>query len=94
MGGPGRSMRAWSRGAHHGLPLDSKTFGGGWVYGMGETDDGKNLVSVGIVVGLDSRDPTLDGHRKLQEMKLNASLEHRCQTLALPRWCRSREVGA
>ena len=54
-----------------GYPLDSKTFGGGWVYGMGETSDGKNLVSVGLVVGLDSRDPTLDGHRKLQEMKLN-----------------------
>ena len=54
-----------------GYPLDSKTFGGGWVYGMGKTDDGKNLVSVGLVVGLDSRDPTLDGHRKLQEMKVN-----------------------
>jgi len=57
-----------------GYPLDAKTFGGGWVYGMGETSDGKNLVSVGIVVGLDSRDPTLDGHRKLQEMKTNPKI--------------------
>lgn len=57
-----------------GYPLDAKTFGGGWVYGMGKTDDGKNLVSVGIVVGLDSRDPTLDGHRKLQEMKVNPKI--------------------
>ncbi len=57
-----------------GYPLDAKTFGGGWVYGMGETSDGKNLVSVGLVVGLDSRDPTLDGHRKLQEMKLNPKI--------------------
>ena len=57
-----------------GCPLDAKTFGGGWVYGMGKTDDGKNLVSVGIVVGLDSRDPTLDGHRKLQEMKVNPKI--------------------
>ena len=54
-----------------GYPLDSKTFGGGWIYGMGKTDDGKNLVSVGLVVGLDASDPTLDGHRQLQRMKLN-----------------------
>src|SRR5436190_665836 len=54
-----------------GYPLDSDTFGGGWVYGMGETDGGKNLVSVGLVIGLDYRDPTLDGHRELQRMKLN-----------------------
>ena len=54
-----------------GYPLDSRTFGGGWVYGMGETEGGKNLVSIGIVVGLDYRDPTMDGHRQLQRMKLN-----------------------
>ncbi len=54
-----------------GYPLDSHTFGGGWVYGMGATEGGKNLVSVGLVVGLDYRDPTMDAHRKLQEMKQN-----------------------
>ncbi|MGE3171943.1 MAG: 4Fe-4S dicluster domain-containing protein [Planctomycetota bacterium] len=54
-----------------GYPLDTKTFGGGWVYGMGPTEGGKNLVSVGLVVGLDYRDPTMDGHRQLQRMKLN-----------------------
>jgi electron-transferring-flavoprotein dehydrogenase len=54
-----------------GWPLDSRTFGGGWVYGMGATDAGKNLVSIGLVVGLDYRDPTMDGHRQLQRMKLN-----------------------
>ena len=54
-----------------GYPLDAKTFGGGWVYGMGENGDGKNLVSVGLVVGLDYRDPTMDAHRQLQRMKLN-----------------------
>ncbi len=54
-----------------GYPLDSKTFGGGWIYGMGETSEGKNLVSVGLVVGLDYRDPTMDAHRQLQRMKLN-----------------------
>jgi len=54
-----------------GYPLDSKTFGGGWIYGMGATEGGKNLVSVGLVVGLDYRDPTMDAHRQLQRMKLN-----------------------
>jgi electron-transferring-flavoprotein dehydrogenase len=54
-----------------GYPLDANTFGGGWVYGMGETSDGKNLVSVGLVVGLDYHDPTMDCHRQLQRMKLN-----------------------
>ncbi|MFK7738896.1 MAG: 4Fe-4S dicluster domain-containing protein [Planctomycetota bacterium] len=58
-----------------GYPLDSKTFGGGWIYGMGETSDGKNLVSVGLVVGLDYRDPTMDGHRQLQRMKLNPKVK-------------------
>jgi electron-transferring-flavoprotein dehydrogenase len=38
---------------------------------MGATDAGKNLVSIGLVVGLDYRDPTMDGHRQLQRMKLN-----------------------
>jgi electron-transferring-flavoprotein dehydrogenase len=54
-----------------GYPLDSRTFGGGWIYGMGATEGGKNLVSVGLVVGLDYQDPTMDAHRQLQRMKLN-----------------------
>jgi len=54
-----------------GYPLDSHTFGGGWIYGMGATEGGKNLVSIGLVVGLDYRDPTMDAHRQLQRMKLN-----------------------
>jgi len=54
-----------------GYPLDARTFGGGWVYGMGETEGGKNLVSIGLVVGLDYQDPSLDPHRQFQRMKLN-----------------------
>jgi electron-transferring-flavoprotein dehydrogenase len=54
-----------------GYPLDSHTFGGGWVYGMGACEGGKNLVSVGLVIGLDYRDPTMDVHRQLQRMKLH-----------------------
>ncbi|MFY9345191.1 MAG: electron transfer flavoprotein-ubiquinone oxidoreductase [Planctomycetota bacterium] len=54
-----------------GYPLDSHTFGGGWIYGMGQSEGDKNLVSVGLVVGLDAHDPTLDAHRQLQRFKLN-----------------------
>ncbi|MEO6597900.1 MAG: electron transfer flavoprotein-ubiquinone oxidoreductase [Planctomycetota bacterium] len=57
-----------------GYPLDSQTFGGGWVYGMGKTEGGKNLVSIGLVVGLDCPDPTMDAHRQLQRMKVNPKI--------------------
>ncbi len=54
-----------------GYPLKPETFGGGWVYGMGQTSDGKDMVSIGLVVGLDYKDPSLDPHREFQRMKLN-----------------------
>lgn len=47
-----------------GFPLDSHTFGGGFVYGFTET-----RVSVGLVVGLDYRDPFLDPHGLFQRFK-------------------------
>jgi electron-transferring-flavoprotein dehydrogenase len=47
-----------------GYPLDSQTFGGGFVYGFGE-----ERVSVGLVVGLDYRDPFLDPHGLFQQYK-------------------------
>ena len=47
-----------------GWPLDSKTFGGGFVYGFTE-----ERVSVGLVVGLDYRDPFLDPHGLFQQYK-------------------------
>jgi len=47
-----------------GWPLDQRTFGGSFLYGM--RDD--QLV-VGLVVGLDYRDPWLDPHRELQRLK-------------------------
>jgi len=57
-----------------GFPLDSSTYGGGWVYGMSG-----NKVSVGYVVGLDYRNPTTDPHRIYQVFKthpwLRAMLE-------------------
>jgi electron-transferring-flavoprotein dehydrogenase len=47
-----------------GAPLDTKTFGGGFIYGFTDT-----LVSVGLVVGLDYDDPFLDPHALFQQFK-------------------------
>ena len=49
-----------------GYPLRSDTFGGGWIYSME-----RNLVSLGLVVGLDYPDPLLDPHREFQRFKLH-----------------------
>jgi electron-transferring-flavoprotein dehydrogenase len=53
-------------GVYHtlGWPLDMRTFGGGFVYDMGE-----DLLSVGFVVGLDAPDPFLDPHGLFQKFK-------------------------
>ncbi|MFH1680797.1 MAG: electron transfer flavoprotein-ubiquinone oxidoreductase [Candidatus Eisenbacteria bacterium] len=47
-----------------GHPLAKDTYGGGWIYGMAN-----GLVSIGLVVGLDYRDPFLDPHERFQEWK-------------------------
>ena len=47
-----------------GWPLQSNCFGGGWLYPMG-----KNMVSLGLVAGLDSSSQNLDVHQKLQDLK-------------------------
>ncbi|MBA2565086.1 MAG: electron transfer flavoprotein-ubiquinone oxidoreductase, partial [Gemmatimonadetes bacterium] len=47
-----------------GYPLDTATFGGGWIYHMAD-----RLVSVGYVVGLGHEDPFLDPHRIFQRYK-------------------------
>jgi electron-transferring-flavoprotein dehydrogenase len=52
-----------------GFPLDSRTYGGGWVYGMSG-----NKVSVGFVVGLDYRHPETDPHRIFQAYKTHPFL--------------------
>lgn len=49
-----------------GWPLPRDAFGGSWMYPMGG-----NLVSLGLVVGLDYRQTTLDVHQMLQRMKLH-----------------------
>ncbi len=47
-----------------GYPLPRDAFGGSWMYPMGN-----GLVSLGLVVGLDYRQSTLDVHELLQQMK-------------------------
>jgi electron-transferring-flavoprotein dehydrogenase len=49
-----------------GWPLPGDAFGGSWCYPMGPEQ-----VSIGLVVGLDARDATLDVHESLQRMKLH-----------------------
>ena len=47
-----------------GRPLPADCFGGAWMYPLGE-----NLISIGLVAGLDSPLQNLDVHEKLQELK-------------------------
>lgn len=47
-----------------GYPLGKDTYGGGWMYHFGD-----NLVSLGLVVGLDYRDPFLSPYGEFQRMK-------------------------
>lgn len=44
-----------------GWPLDWKTYGGGWVYHMGD-----GMVSLGLVIGLDYANPYISPYRELQ----------------------------
>jgi electron-transferring-flavoprotein dehydrogenase len=47
-----------------GYPSDTKTYGGGWIYGMQN-----RILNLGYVTGLDYRDPLLDPHAEFQRFK-------------------------
>lgn len=47
-----------------GYPHDTKTYGGGFIYSMKD-----NLASIGLLTGLDARDPQVDPHRYFQLFK-------------------------
>lgn len=49
-----------------GYPLPRDVYGGGWMYHYGE-----NLVSIGLVVGLDYANPWLSPYGEFQKMKLH-----------------------
>jgi len=44
-----------------GYPLDKSTYGGGFMYHFGE-----NLVSLGLVIGLDYKNPYLNPYQEFQ----------------------------
>jgi len=52
-----------------GWPLDMDTFGGAFIYGMAD-----RLVDIGLVVGLDYKNPTLDPHHEFQRFKLHPAI--------------------
>src|SRR5918911_1473459 len=47
-----------------GYPSDTKTYGGGWIYGMQN-----RILNIGYVTGLDYRDPLLDPHAEFQRFQ-------------------------
>jgi electron-transferring-flavoprotein dehydrogenase len=53
-----------------GWPLNSRQFGGGFVYALSET-----LLSVGLVAGLDYADPRFDPHKAFQQFKTHPLLK-------------------
>jgi electron-transferring-flavoprotein dehydrogenase len=52
-----------------GFPSDTRTYGGGWIYGMKN-----NVVSIGYVTGLDYEDPLIDPHAEFQKFKTHPSV--------------------
>jgi electron-transferring-flavoprotein dehydrogenase len=52
-----------------GWPMDSKTYGGSWMYHMAD-----NLVSVGFVVGLDYQNPYLSPFEEMQKYKTHPQI--------------------
>ena len=52
-----------------GFPSDTKTYGGGWIYGMKN-----NVVSIGYVTGLDYEDPLIDPHAEFQKFKTHPAI--------------------
>jgi electron-transferring-flavoprotein dehydrogenase len=49
-----------------GYPLSKNVYGGGWMYHFGD-----NLVSIGLVVGLDYKNPWISPYGEFQKMKLH-----------------------
>ncbi|MBI1326315.1 MAG: FAD-dependent oxidoreductase [Alphaproteobacteria bacterium] len=52
-----------------GWPMDTKTYGGSWIYHYGD-----NLVSIGFVTGLDYKNPTLSPFQEMQRFKTHSAI--------------------
>ncbi len=53
-----------------GWPMDTKTYGGSWIYHMED-----NLVSIGFVVGLDYKNPYLSPYEEMQRFKTHPKIK-------------------
>ncbi|KAI8899172.1 hypothetical protein BC833DRAFT_586766, partial [Globomyces pollinis-pini] len=54
-----------------GFPLDMHTYGGAFLYHLED-----NLVALGLVVGLDYKNPTLSPYKEFQRFKLHPKVKH------------------
>ena len=54
-----------------GWPMDSKTYGGSWIYHMED-----NLISIGFVVGLDYQNPYLSPFEEMQRFKTHPKIKN------------------
>lgn len=54
-----------------GWPVDSKTYGGSWLYHLDN-----NMVSIGFVTGLDYQNPYLSPFEEMQRMKTHPAIRH------------------
>jgi len=52
-----------------GFPSDTRTYGGGWIYGLKN-----NTISIGYVTGLDYEDPQIDPHHEFQKFKTHPAV--------------------
>lgn len=52
-----------------GFPSDTKTYGGGWIYGLKN-----NVISIGYVTGLDYIDAMIDPHAEFQKFKTHPEI--------------------
>ena len=64
-----------------GWPLDSRMYGGGWLYAMPE-----NRVSIGLVAGLEYHNPLFDPHEAFQRFKTHPFLRRILQGGKLVRY--------
>lgn len=53
-----------------GWPMDQSTYGGSWLYHMED-----NLISIGFVVGLDYKNPTLSPYEEMQRFKTHPAIK-------------------
>jgi electron-transferring-flavoprotein dehydrogenase len=64
-----------------GYPLPADTFGGGFIYGMAN-----DILNIGMVTGLDYKNPTTDPQNELQRLKMHPAVRALLQNAKLLRY--------